>query len=281
LRRTDRPGSQDQYQRSLDRYYRTLGANHKSEDNEPVEHRVYNWHTGVPDPSNLYSEIKTDNFAPATKGDLTRVYVPNRAANTVSVIDPSTMKVVDTFSVGLNPQHVVPSYDLKTLWVTNNAEGTTDGTLTPIDPKTGKPGQAVTVDDPYNMYFTPDGKYAIVVAERLERLDFRDPHTFALEKSVHVACLGVDHIDFSADGRYLIARCEFGFERFDPIAQQLVFGQKICHKIPIPKGRGHEPQRSTSFRNVNTLSLDKKVSLCHRDIISPMTEPSTGKYRLQ
>src|SRR5689334_25399219 len=72
---------------------------------------------GVPDPSNLYSEIKTDNFAPATKGALTRVYVPNRAGNTVSVIDPATMKVVDTFDVGLNPQHVVPSYDLTTLWV--------------------------------------------------------------------------------------------------------------------------------------------------------------------
>ena len=78
--------------------------------------------------------------------------------NTVSVIDPATMQVVDTFRVGINPQHVVPSWDLKTLWVTNNAEGRTDGTLTPIDPTTGKPGQPVAVDDPYNMYFTPDGK---------------------------------------------------------------------------------------------------------------------------
>ena len=30
------------------------------------------------------------------------------------------------------------------------------------------------------MYFTPDGRYAIVVAERLHRLDFRDAHTFKL-----------------------------------------------------------------------------------------------------
>ncbi len=35
--------------------------------------------------------------------------MPNRAGNTVSVIDPATMQVVDTFDVGLNPQHVVPS----------------------------------------------------------------------------------------------------------------------------------------------------------------------------
>ncbi len=59
------------------------------------------------------------------------------------------------------------------------------------------------------MYFTPDGTRAIVVAERLARLDFRDPHTFALRKSVPVDCVGIDHMDFSADGRYLIASCEF------------------------------------------------------------------------
>ena len=166
---------------------------------------------GVPDPSNLYSEIKTDNFAPATKGALTRVYVPNRADNTVSVIDPATMKVVDTFKVGLNPQHVVPSYDLTTLWVTNNAEGTTDGTLTPIDPKTGKPGQSVTLDDPYNMYFTPDGKYAINVAEARKRLDFLDPHTMKVISSLDVpGCNGINHADFTIDGRYVLFTCEFG-----------------------------------------------------------------------
>ena len=93
------------------------------------------------------------------------MYVPNTNSDTVSVIDPATYKVIKTIKVGRQPQHVVPSWDLSTLWVTNNAEGTTDGTLTPIDPKTGKPGQSVTVDDPYNMYFTPDGKEAIIVAE--------------------------------------------------------------------------------------------------------------------
>jgi hypothetical protein len=61
----------------------------------------------------------------------------------------------------------------------------------------------------YNMYYTPDGRYAIVVAELLHRLDFRNPHTFALHRSLKVPCAGVDHMDFSADGTYLIASCEF------------------------------------------------------------------------
>src|SRR5262245_49163075 len=126
----------------------------------------------VTDPANLYSETTADKLSPAVANVPARVYVPNLQSNDVSVIDPATLKVVDRFKVGVNPQHVVPSWDLKTLWVTNNAEGRTDGSLTPIDPATGRPGKTVAVDDPYNMYFSPDGRSAIVVAEALKRLDF-------------------------------------------------------------------------------------------------------------
>jgi YVTN family beta-propeller protein len=161
--------------------------------------------------ANLYSETAPGKLSPNVSGALERVYVPNRRSNDVYVIDPATMKVVDRFRVGVNPQHVVPSWDLKTLWVTNNAEGRTDGTLTPIDPKTGKPGKDVVVDDPYNMYYTPDGKSAIVVAEARKRLDFREPQSMKLQYSIEVpGCPGVNHADFSIDGAYAIFTCEFG-----------------------------------------------------------------------
>lgn len=165
----------------------------------------------VTNPNNLYSDAGYDMFSPAVAGALSRVYVPNLRGDSVTVIDPATYKVLYTFKVGHSPQHVVPSYDLKTLWVTNNAEGRTDGSLTPINPKTGRPGKSIPVDDPYNMYFTPDGKYAIVVAEAHARLDFRDPHTMALKFSVEAPeCKGINHADFSIDGRYAIFTCEFG-----------------------------------------------------------------------
>ena len=164
----------------------------------------------VPDPRNVYSETAAGKLAPAVAGALERIYVPNRQSNDVYVIDPATMTVVDKFKVGLNPQHVVPSWDLKTLWVTNNAEGRTDGTLTPIDPMTGKRGKDIAVDDPYNMYFSPDGKSAIVVAEARKRLDFRDPQTMKMQRSLSVPqCAGINHADFSIDGRYAIFTCEF------------------------------------------------------------------------
>ena len=154
---------------------------------------------------NVYAHTLAGDLSPAVAGIPTRVYVPNSESNTVDVIDPATFRVVDHFAVGRLPQHVTPSWDLKTLWVDND-EG---NSLTPIDPRTGKPGAPVAVDDPYNLYFTPDGSKAIVVAERLHRLDVRDPHTWALEKSIPIAHDGADHADFTADGRTMIISCEF------------------------------------------------------------------------
>lgn len=161
--------------------------------------------------ANLYGEAGAGHLSRAVAQALPRIYVPNLRSNDVYVIDPATYKVVDKFHVGASPQHVVPSWDLQTLWVVNNAEGRPDGSLIPIDPKTGKPGNAVVVDDPYNMYFTPDGKEAIVVAEAHARLDFRDSHTMAMKSSLEVPqCRGINHADFSIDGTYALFTCEFG-----------------------------------------------------------------------
>ena len=187
----------------------------------------------VADSANLYSETRSDKLHPAVATALPRVYVPNLKSNDVYVIDPTTLKVVDRFRVGINPQHIVPSYDLKTLWVTNNAEGRTDGSLTPIDPVTGKPGRSIAVDDPYNMYFTPDGRSAIVVAEALKRLDFRDPQTMALQSSLAVPqCAGINHADFSIDGRFVIFTCEFE----GSLAKIDMVGRKVLGYLKLSKG---------------------------------------------
>jgi YVTN family beta-propeller protein len=191
----------------------------------------------VIDPKDLYSEARAANLSPAVAGALSRVYVPNLRSNDVYVIDPSTRKVIDRFKVGTNPQHIVPSWDLQTLWVTNNAEGRTTGSLTPIDPKTAKPGKSIAVDDPYNMYFTPDGQEAIVVAEARERLDFRDPHSMRLKSSLPVpGCKGINHSDFSIDGKYAIFTCEFSgsLAKID-MTQRRVLGMLKLSKGGMPQ----------------------------------------------
>src|SRR5437667_309644 len=156
-------------------------------------------------PINIYAAAGKDALAPVAARARPLVYVPNSRSASVTIIDPVTYRVLRTFPTGALPQHVVPSYDLATLWVANNK----GNTLTPIDPVTGREGTSVPVTDPYNLYFTPDGRFAMVVAERRRRLDFRDAKTMALVQSVPLACKGVDHMEFAADGRFAIATCEF------------------------------------------------------------------------
>src|SRR5262249_52939263 len=107
---------------------------------------------------NVYAATGANALSPTAARARPLVYVPNSMSGTVSVIDPATYQVIRTFKTGLVPQHVVPSYDLTQLWVLNNKSGT----ATAIDPFTGTEGAATKVDDPYNMYYSPDGQFAIV-----------------------------------------------------------------------------------------------------------------------
>jgi DNA-binding beta-propeller fold protein YncE len=178
--------------------------------------------------TNVYSADGVGDLQPAARRARPLIYVPNSQSDSVDEIDPSTFKIVRHFAVAALPQHVTPSYDLKTLYVLNDL----GNSLTPINPLNGVPGRPIPVDDPYNMYFTPDGRYAIVVAERLGRLDFRFPRTFRLHHSLNVPCRGVDHMDFSPDGRYLIATCEFSGQLLKVDVQR----EKVVGLITMPVG---------------------------------------------
>jgi YVTN family beta-propeller protein len=159
----------------------------------------------VLDQNDIYSADRPNALSDVVKDMPERVYVPNHTSNTISVIDPKTFKVIETWKTPRGPQHVVPSWDLKTLWVNDN-EG---NYLTPINPKSVTLGKSVYVHDPYNLYFTPNGKYAIVMAESDRQLVFRDPHTMAIKKIVPVKCNGLNHADWSKDGSFFVATCEF------------------------------------------------------------------------
>jgi YVTN family beta-propeller protein len=199
----------------------------------------------VLDPKDVYAADRPDALSDAVRNDPARVYVPNLGSDTVSVIDPATFKVIDTVRVGHGPQHVVPSWDLRTLWVNNN-EG---NSLTPIDPATGKFGTPVPITDPYNLYFTPDGRFAIVMEEALHKVVFADPHTLAVQKEVPVNCAGVNHADFSADGRYFIVSCEFSGDllKIDTARQEVIGQLHLPAKHPMPQDVKISPDGTTWY----------------------------------
>ena len=161
-----------------------------------------------PSPTDIYAAIRGPELSPAVQGDPSYVYVPNGVPGTVEVIDPRTYRIVRTISLGYRsfPEHVTPSWNLRWLYVDTSAANE----LAVIDPRTGKLSRIIHgIEHPYNLYFTPDGSRAIDVAEYFNRLDFLDPHTWKLIKSVPMPCSGPDHLDFSSSGTYLMLGCEF------------------------------------------------------------------------
>ena len=212
----------------------------------------------VVDAANIYSEIGPAHLSPQHASDPRRVYVPNGKSNSVSVIDADTGKVLTTFKTAAEPQHVVPSYDLSTLWVLDNQ----GNELVPIDPATGRPGPAVPVDDPYNMYFTPDGASAIVVAESRTRLDFRDPRTMALTSSLPVkGCYGINHADYSADGSYLLATCEYAgkLAKID-IAHHTVLGLLDLTAHPVANQPRMQPMLMPDGNKASAMPQDVRAA---------------------
>ncbi|MFF0341300.1 YncE family protein [Kribbella sp. NPDC004875] len=191
---------------------------------------------GMPPPvstTDVWAADRPGRFSPSVRRMPVRIYVPNSGSNTVTEIDPRTYKVIRTFRTGREPQHVVPSWDLKTLWVNNDL----GNSLTPINPLSGLPGRPVAVHDPYNLYFTPDGKHAVVMASNDRQLVFRDPHTMAVQKTVPVPCAGVNHADFSAGGTTFLVSCEFS-------GQLLVVdtaAEKVVQVLRLPANGMHKP----------------------------------------
>jgi YVTN family beta-propeller protein len=185
--------------------------------------------TAAPSPAAV-SPTPTEPAGPVALGRFPeRVYVPNSKAHTVTIIDPATREVIGHHHVDLVPHHVTPAWDLQSL-VINNTSG---NTVSIIDPYTGEIRETVPVEDPYNLYWTPDGSTAVVVAERLRRLDLRDPHTWELQGSIEGLPAGIDHGNFTRDGLF-VASCEFSgmmvkvdLERREVVAEHEIGGKPV------------------------------------------------------
>jgi YVTN family beta-propeller protein len=187
---------------------------------------------GIPAPlsrRDVYAAGRPNRLSAVVRNHPAYVYVPNSGSDSVDVISQRTFRVVAHFPVGGLPQHVTPSWDLRTLWVSNDR----GNSLTSIDPRTGRPGRSVSVQDPYNLYFTADGSRAIVVAEALKELDFRDAVTMSERHRLSTPqCAGIDHMDYTANGRLALISCEFAHRL---IVVDLL-GERVVKAIDLPKG---------------------------------------------
>ena len=186
----------------------------------------------VSDPHNIDADAGANMLSATAKAARPLVYVPHARSGDVWVIDPTTFAVVGKYPAGKEIQHVVPAYDLNTLYATDDK----GNHLLPFDPRTGLPGNPIPVTDPYNMYFTPDGAYAISVAEARRELVWYDPHTWAQRDVTPVpGCAGIDHADFSVDGRTAVFTCEFA----GAVVVVDVASHKVLREIAMPQRHTH------------------------------------------
>lgn len=156
----------------------------------------------LPDsPPDVYAATQAGMLSPAARALPSRVYVPDARDAAVDVVDPKTYQVLRRIPVGRAPRQVVPSWDLRRLWVIR------PGGLVPIDPKTGAKGRRVKVAAPADVYFTVDGRQALILDARRGRIEIRDPGTMRYRGTIRVPCAGLAHADFSAGGDTLAVDC--------------------------------------------------------------------------
>lgn len=182
---------------------------------------------GVTDHHNIYAAAGANALSTRQRRYPKYAYVPHNRSGDVWVIDQRTHAVIRRCSVGIEIQHVVPSYDMTQLYATDDV----GNKIRVIDPATGRCGRTIAVIDPYNMYFTPDGRFAISVAEQRRQLIWYNPVTWRIHDITSIPqCAGVDHADFSSDGRTAVFTCEFA----GAVVVVDVATHKFVRKVPMP-----------------------------------------------
>ena len=96
------------------------------------------------------------------------VFVLNSQDASVSVIDPATWTETKRIPTGKEPHHMYLTPDEKSLIIANALSDS----LLFIDPKTAAVQRTVTgILDPYQLRFSPDMKWFVTVANRLNHID--------------------------------------------------------------------------------------------------------------
>jgi YVTN family beta-propeller protein len=96
------------------------------------------------------------------------IFVLNSLDATISVIDGSSLTEIRRLPTGKEPHHLYLSPDEKSLLVAN-AVG---DTITLVDPRTGLIQKTMdNIVDPYQLRFSPDMKWFVTAANRLNHID--------------------------------------------------------------------------------------------------------------
>jgi YVTN family beta-propeller protein len=159
------------------------------------------------------------------------VVVLNSGEASVSLIDPATRKEVKRFPVGKEPHHLMRTPDGKSLIVGNAVSND----LHFLDPISGEIQRRVRdIPDPYQLGYSPDGKWFVTAALRLDRVDVYAVEGEGPTKSFRpVRQIKVpdapSHLIFSADSQFVFATLQDSHE----VAAIRLSDQTLAWKIKV------------------------------------------------
>jgi len=137
----------------------------------------------------------------ATSGD--RVIVLDSGEAQLTLIDKATHQVVGTEPTGKEPHHLMITPDGKSLIVANSVSND----LMFLDPHTGRVQRRVEdIEDPYQLGFSPDHKWFVTAALRMDRVDIYhyDGQNITPVKRIPLAKTP-SHLTFASDNRTVFA----------------------------------------------------------------------------
>lgn len=133
----------------------------------------------------------------APAADAPIAIIMNSGESSVSVIDMRTHQVIKEVPTMREPSHWALTPDRSQLYIAD-ASG---NALTVLDPRTGALLGQHTIADPYQLGFTPDHRYLVVNALRLNFVDVYDARDLRLVKRFSPGGMP-SHLDFSPDSRW-------------------------------------------------------------------------------
>lgn len=157
------------------------------------------------------------------------VVVLDSEAASITLIDRASQQVIDTFTVGKEPHHLMATPDNSSLIVANSVSDN----LVVLDPKTGRIQRRVeSIEDPYQIGFSPDKKWFVSASLRLDRVDIYryDGHNLSLVKRLPLAAMP-SHIAFTRDSRIAFITLQVSGE----VAAIDLLTQSVLWKMPVGK----------------------------------------------
>ena len=159
----------------------------------------------------------------------------NSDDDSLSRIDIASYKEITRAYIGRAPHHLLMTPDRKSLIVAV-AEG---NELAFIDPNSATVTHRIAASDPYQIGFSPDGKWFVVNSLRLDRIDIYDAEKYQLIHRLSAWSMP-SHIGFSPDSKtvYVTLQGTAGLIAIDLVSGKPVWSVKVG---PQPAGVSVRP----------------------------------------